>query len=87
MATKISGQLHPKLTQIFATASLTALASFTAMSQPSYTLQCHNLSFFKSLKFKSEQGFHFFFVTQMSFRDGSRDSIFKIGKIFIILTI
>lgn len=36
MATKISGQLHPKLTQIFATASLTALASFTAMSQPSY---------------------------------------------------
>jgi MATE family multidrug resistance protein len=52
-----------------------------------YTLQCHNLSFFKSLKFKSEQGFHFFFVTQMSLRDGSRDSIFKIGKIFIILTI
>jgi hypothetical protein len=36
MATKISDQLHPKLTQIFATVSLTALASLASMGQPSY---------------------------------------------------
>ena len=36
MATKISDQLYPKLTQIFATVSLTALASLASMGQPSY---------------------------------------------------